>query len=49
LDYETVYLGTLTIVFTNSLQTNGQMPALDSQDAIPMSAPTSITNNKEVN
>ena len=48
-NYETVYLGTLTIVFTNSLQTNGQIPALDSQDAIPMSATTSITNNKEVN
>ena len=42
-----VSLGILTVVFTNSLQTNGQTPTSESQDATPISAITSITNNTE--
>ena len=45
--FELVSLGILTVVFTNSLQTDGQTPASESQDATPIFAITSITNNTE--
>jgi plastocyanin len=45
--FASISLGILIVVFMNSIQANAQTPFSESQDATPISAITSITNNTE--